>query len=100
MTLTILLAALWGVAATIVAFLPMRLQYAPGLALMIAAPLLVVLLAVQVHWLVGLGALLGFVSMFRNPLRYFWRKWRGLPSDLPPDIQAQLPARYRSEAQS
>lgn len=70
MTLPIVLACLWVLAATITAFLPMRRQFAPGLALLIAAPVLIVWLAVETNVWIGLAAFAGFVSMFRNPLRY------------------------------
>ncbi len=83
MTLTILLAIAWVFASTIVAFLPMRRQYLPGSILLLSAPVLIVLLWVQVGWLVGLASLFAFLSMFRNPLRYFWKKWRGLPVEVP-----------------
>ena len=78
MSLPVILAALWALAATAVAFLPMRRQYAPGLALLAAAPLLIGWIWAAHGWIAGLAALAAFVSMFRNPLRYFWRKWRGL----------------------
>jgi hypothetical protein len=32
-------------------------------------------------------ALLAFLSMFRNPLIYFWKRARGLPADLPPELR-------------
>ncbi|MEX0283122.1 MAG: DUF2484 family protein [Paracoccaceae bacterium] len=83
MTATIYFAIAWVFASTIVAFLPMRRQYVPGVMLLAAAPVLIVLLWIQVGWLVGVGALLAFLSMFRNPLRYFYRKWRGLPTEVP-----------------
>ena len=83
MNLTILLAIAWVFAATFVAFLPMRRQYLPGSILLAAAPVVIVLLCMQVHWAVGLGALFAFLSMFRNPLHYFWKKWRGLPVERP-----------------
>ena len=38
MSLSLIVFCLWVVASTIVAMLPMRLQYAPGLALLIAVP--------------------------------------------------------------
>lgn len=42
MTISLTLACVWVVAAAIVAFLPMRMQYAPGLALLaLALPLLI-----------------------------------------------------------
>ncbi len=77
MTLPIVLACLWGLAATIVAFLPMRRQFAPGLALLIAAPVLIVWLGVATNVWVGLAAFAGFVSMFRNPLRYIMKRAMG-----------------------
>ena len=83
MSLAVTLAICWVVASTLVAFLPMRLQYVPGFALLVAAPLLIAFIAVQHGLLAGLGALAAFISMFRNPLRYFWRKWRGLETEGP-----------------
>lgn len=77
MTLLIALAALWVLAATVVAMLPMRHQYVPGVALMLAAPVLIYLLGQEFGWIAGVAAAAAFVSMFRNPLRYFWRKWTG-----------------------
>lgn len=83
MSLSVTLAVVWVFASTIVAFLPMRLQYAPGFTLLIAAPLVIGFLGYQHGLVAGLGALAAFVSMFRNPLRYFWRKWRGLETEVP-----------------
>ncbi|MBE1282674.1 MAG: DUF2484 family protein [Rhodobacteraceae bacterium] len=77
MSLSIVVAALWVLAATAVAMLPMRRQYGPGLALLLLAPVLIGWLWIDQGWVVGCAALAGFVSMFRHPLRYFWRKWRG-----------------------
>ena len=77
MSASVLTSALWALAATVVAFLPMRRQYAPGLALLALAPVLIGWLWWDHGWFAGLVALAGFLSMFRNPLRYFWRKWRG-----------------------
>lgn len=84
MSVPIILAALWVLAATATAFLPLHHQRGPGLALLITAPLLIGWLAFAHGPVVGLAALAGFVSMFRNPLRYFWRRWRGLPT-VPPE---------------
>lgn len=77
MSLSVMLALAWVFASTVVAFLPMRLQYLPGGALLFAAPVLIVFLGYQHGWIAGAGALLAFLSMFRNPLRYFWGRWRG-----------------------
>jgi hypothetical protein len=75
------------VAATITAFLPMRRQYAPGITLLVAAPVIIVWIGAAHGWWWSVAGLLGFVSMFRNPLRYFWKRWRGLPVDLPPELR-------------
>lgn len=75
MSQSVLFAALWVLAATIVAFLPMRRQYAPGIVLLVLAPGVIAWLWYENGWVIGLAGLAGFLSMFRNPLRYFWRKW-------------------------
>ena len=79
MSTSALIAAFWVLAATGVAFLPMRRQMIPGLTLLILAPLLILYLGWQ-HgwWWVAIG-LFGFASMFRNPLRYFWSRLNGGP---------------------
>lgn len=67
----------WVFAAALVALLPMRWQYLPGVVLLLAAPVLIVVIAQAVgHW-TALAALLAFLSMFRNPLRYFWKRLTG-----------------------
>lgn len=81
MSASVTIAVLWVIASTIVAFLPMRRQYLPGGALMLAVPLVIVFLGYQHGWVWTVPALLAFVSMFRNPLRYFWRKWRGFAEE-------------------
>lgn len=83
MSLPVLLAIGWVFASTAVAMLPMRMQYVPGVALLIAAPFLIFYLGWEHGWLAGVGALLAFLSMFRNPLRYLWRKVRGLDTEVP-----------------
>ena len=77
MSLSIILAALWVLAATAVAMLPMRRQYAPGMVLLAGALVLIVWLGLEFGPVAGLGALAAFVSMFRRPLLYFWRRFRG-----------------------
>lgn len=67
----------WIVAATGVAFLPMRLQFAPGLALLLAVPALLCWIAVSVGAWLALFGLVAFLSMFRRPLIHLWRKARG-----------------------
>lgn len=83
MTLSLILASIWVVAATIVAFLPMRRQYVPGVVLLVLAPILIVWLGFDYgFWLALLGTF-AFVSMFRNPLRYFYRRARGENPGIP-----------------
>ncbi len=82
-SLSLLLAAIWAILATLVAFLPMRFQYPPGLVLLIAGPCLLVYVGVQHGLLVALLGLLGFASMFRNPLMFFWRMARGEKPEVP-----------------
>ena len=77
----------WVLAATAVAMLPRRQQYIPGVALLIAAPLLSLWIGVSVAWWAGVLALAAFVSMFRNPLRYFWAKARGQNPELPKELR-------------
>ncbi|GGX56480.1 hypothetical protein GCM10007385_26510 [Tateyamaria omphalii] len=78
----------WVFAATIVAMLPMRHQYIPGIALLIAAPVLIAWVGITVAWWAGCLALAAFVSMFRNPLRYFMAKARGQNPQLPPEFRS------------
>lgn len=73
MSTSVLVAAFWALAATAIAFLPMRRQYAPGLVLLAAAPVLIVWLGYDHGWFWSLAAVLALLSMFRNPLRYFLR---------------------------
>ena len=75
----------WVIAAAITAMLPMRMQYPPGILLLILAPALIVWIAVVHGWIAGALCLAAFVSMFRNPLVYFWKKARGLPVERPKD---------------
>jgi hypothetical protein len=70
MSLPLILACLWALAATATAFLPMRRQFPPAIALLAAAPVLLVWIG-RVHgaWVAVLLAL-GVVSLFRRPLRH------------------------------
>jgi len=87
MSWSIIAAVAWVFAATGVAMLPMRRQFPPGLLLLIAAPLLIIWLGLDFGWIASLGALAAFVSMFRNPIRFYWRKWRGLETEINPGSQ-------------
>lgn len=70
-------ACLWVLAATVVAFLPMRRQYAPGFVLLGLAPVLMVWLSLTYGFWVGAAAFLAFLSMFRRPLIYFVKRALG-----------------------
>ncbi|MEJ6398433.1 DUF2484 family protein [Yoonia sp. 208BN28-4] len=80
---SIIFGALWVVASAIVAFLPMQRQYVPGIALLCLAPVLIVWLGIDHGWLVGLAATAAFVSMFRNPLIYIYRRLAGQNPEVP-----------------
>lgn len=84
MSLSLVSGCFWVLAATVVALLPMRHQYVPGVALLIAAPALIGFIGWQHGWVFAALAAAAFVSMFRNPLRYFWRRARGEKPELPP----------------
>ena len=77
------LCILWVFASVAVAMLPMRRQYVPGVALLIAAPVLIVMIGLQAGWMLALLALAAFVSMFRNPLRFLIAKLKGENPEVP-----------------
>ena len=77
------LSILWVFAAVTVAMLSLRSQYLPGVVLLIAAPVLIIAIGVMHSWVYALLALLAFLSMFRNPLRYLWARLRGQKPELP-----------------
>jgi hypothetical protein len=83
MTPSLITACLWVLASTVVAFLPMRRQYIPGVALLVAAPILIIWLSVDFGWIIGIIALFAFVSMFRNPLIYIYRRISGQNPEVP-----------------
>ena len=83
MSLSLIAGCLWVLVAALVAMLPMRLQYPPGIALLILVPFGLVWIAADHGWLTALAGFLAFVSMFRNPLVYFWRRARGLTPKVP-----------------
>lgn len=74
---------LWVLASAAVALLPMRMQYVPGIALLLSAPLLIIWVAVDVAWWAAVLAAFAFVSMYRNPLRYFWARLSGKQPESP-----------------
>lgn len=74
---------LWVFASVGVAMLPMRQQYFPGIALLIAAPLLIFFIGQQFGWVLALLGFFAFVSMFRNPLKFIVAKVRGQKPQVP-----------------
>ena len=83
MNAAIIIGALWVVALAIVAFLPMKHQYVTGIMLLVLAPVLIIWLAFVYGLLVGAVALFAFVSMFRNPMIYIYRRLRGETPEVP-----------------
>lgn len=77
MSLPLLFACLWVVAATLVAFMPMKIQMIVGLPLLAAALGLIVWLSIAHGLLLGALGLAACLSMFRKPIAYFWRKVSG-----------------------
>jgi hypothetical protein len=78
---------LWVFASAICAMLPMRHQYVPAVTLLIAAPILIIMIAIQVSPWLAIAAVIAFLSMFRNPLRYIWAKMRGQNPQLPKELE-------------
>lgn len=83
MSWSIIIAALWVLAATVTALLPMRRQYAPGITLLLIAPVLILWLGYDFGWWWSIGAFAAFASMFRNPLKYFYARARGQRPEIP-----------------
>ena len=61
----------------------MKHQYVTGIMLLVLAPVLIIWLAFVYGLLVGAVALFAFVSMFRNPLIYIYRRLRGETPEVP-----------------
>lgn len=78
-----LLCITWVFASAATAMLPMRRQYIPGVTLLVAAPVLIVMIGFQVGWIPAALAVAAFVSMFRNPLRYLLARARGEHPEIP-----------------
>ena len=77
MSAPLILGCLWVLAAAVTAMLPMRAQIAPGLALLAAAPVLLVWIGRAHGWPWLAAGLFAFLSMFRRPLIYFARRALG-----------------------
>jgi len=85
MSTVLILACVWVLAASALAFFPIRYQIAPGLVLLAAAPVLLVFIALAHGVVLTAIGLFALVSMFRRPLIYFYRRARGLPAVRPRD---------------
>lgn len=81
MPLSLILACFWVLAAAIVALLPMRLQYAPGLTLLVLAVPLAVFVGIEVGRVWILAVVFAVLSMYRRPLfalaRHLHRRFAG-----------------------
>ena len=84
MSLSLILASLWAIAATITALLPFRMQFPPGILLLIMAPFLIGFIGFQHGVIFAALGFAAFVSMFRNPLIFLARKALGLRK---PDVR-------------
>ncbi|MGK7653423.1 DUF2484 family protein [Roseovarius sp. B08] len=82
MTLVVL-CCLWVIAGTLVAMLPTRHQYAPGIFLLALAPVLIWMIGRDHGVIPAALAVLALLSMFRNPLRYFTRRLAGEKPEVP-----------------
>ncbi len=87
MSTPLILGCVWIIAAAIVAMLPMKRQMLPGVALLMAAPVLLAWVAYAHGWIWLALGLFAFLSMFRNPLLYFARRALGRPAELPPELR-------------
>ncbi len=77
MSLALILACLWVVASAIVAMLPYRMQFPPGIALLILSVPMLIFVGYSHGWLWVAIVLIAVISMFRNPLRYFAKRAMG-----------------------
>ncbi|KAJ55751.1 hypothetical protein ACMU_13775 [Actibacterium mucosum KCTC 23349] len=77
MTYSLIVAFIWVLAATVTAWMPMRIQVRVGWPLLLSAPLVIGYLGYELGIWVGVAAAAGFVSMFRNPLVYLTKRALG-----------------------
>jgi Protein of unknown function (DUF2484) len=87
MTTPLIIGCLWVLAAAATAMLPMKRQMVPGIALLVAAPVLLVWIGMVHGWLWVAVGTFAFLSMFRNPLMYFAKRALGKPVELPPELR-------------
>ena len=91
MSTSLILGCFWVLASAVTAMLPMRRQMVPGVALLVAAPVLLWFIAQDYGFWVFLITLFAALSMFRNPLIYFVRRALGQPVSLPEEMQQTTP---------
>lgn len=83
---SLIAAIVWVLVGSFCAMLPMRYQRWIGGPLLLAVPVLIYWLYRDFGFWIVVVAVLAFLSMFRYPLRLLYRKVRGLPTDLPPEL--------------
>lgn len=74
MSAALIAGSVWVIVASLTAMLPMRRQMLPGLALLLSALVVLIWIGISHGWLWATLGLLAFLSMFRRPLSYLWRK--------------------------
>lgn len=74
MSFSLIAGAVWVILATIVATLPMRLQFPPGIVLLMSAPVLIGWIGTEHGWVWVILGTFAFVSMFRRPLWHIRHK--------------------------
>lgn len=87
MSPAVVLGCVWVIAAALVAMLPMRRQYAPGIALLLTAPVVIAWIGFAHGWLWTAVGLFALISMFRNPFRYILRHALGRSVELPTELR-------------
>jgi Protein of unknown function (DUF2484) len=83
MTPSLIAAALWVIAASLIAFLPIRRQIIPGSILGLAGLGLIVWIGLENGWVWTVIALLAFVSLFRNGFKAIPMLLRGEKIEIP-----------------
>ncbi|MFS4582634.1 DUF2484 family protein [Phaeobacter sp. C3_T13_0] len=77
--LSLFAAIIWVFIATGIAALPVRLQRAPGFALLVVAPILIYMLARDLGWFAAAFGVFAVASMFRRPLFHLLSRLRASP---------------------
>ncbi len=77
MSLALILASFWIVASAFTAMLPYRMQFPPGIALLVLSVPLLIFIGIS-HGFIWVALFLFAIgSMFRNPLIYFVKRLTG-----------------------